>query len=121
MQRIVYYLEVNIICIILLFFLKRFIFDKIEKKSSDVILFNNMILATEILCLCDLIAGIFRGKIFNGARIILMLSNWLFDEMLVVICFLWLIYVWMRIHPSETPSKLQLLFNLNSYPSYRIS
>ncbi len=109
MQRIVYYLEVNIICIILLFFLKRFIFDKIEKKSSDVILFNNMILATEILCLCDLIAGIFRGKIFNGARIILMLSNWLFDEMLVVICYLWLIYVCMKLYSSRKPSKLQLI------------
>lgn len=109
MQSKIYYTEINTICIILLFFLKRLVFDKVEKKSSDIIVFNNMILATEILCLCDLIAGVFRGTKFSGVRFILIISNWLFDEMLVVICFLWLIYVWMRIHPSETPSKLQLL------------
>ena len=40
---------------------------------------------TILFCFSDMIAGIFRGSLFPGVRIIITLSNWIYYETLVII------------------------------------
>lgn len=58
-----YYLEVNIICVIFLFFINHKIV--VNKKSSlSERFFRVSVFSAELMCICDAIIGVIDGKIF---------------------------------------------------------
>ena len=67
----VYYLEVNLICIIILALLKVHLWQGFKQSSLDKIVFNKLLILTIITCICELVAGIIRGHQFIGARAVL--------------------------------------------------
>ena len=111
-MRIIYYGEVNMICIILLMLYGNLFFRKLKQQSSVSIIFNHIILMTILFCLSDMIAGIFRGSLFPGARIIITLSNWIYYEALVIIDCLWLIYVLLRLSQKALSKKKLFLISI---------
>lgn len=112
-MNIIYYVEVNLICIFLLMLFGNLLFHKLKDQSSARIIFDCIIIFAIIFCLCDMIAGIFRGRMFYGARAIIILSNWLYYEALAIICCLWFFYILMKLNYNYTLSKRKVvLFSL---------
>ncbi len=108
-MSVIYYIEINIICIIILSLVGYQVFKKTKQKSTYNIVFNWLIFFAIIMCICDMIAGIFRGKLFTGARAIITISNWLYFQMLVVISFLWTIYVLLKTNEKVFHQKTKYL------------
>lgn len=50
-----------------------------------------------MFCASDIVAGVCRGQVFEGAWVIIQLSNLMYDEMLVIIAWCWMMYVFMKI------------------------
>lgn len=93
MMQQVYYIQVNLICMILL----GIVYSRMNKEHSMVsasqIALRRIILSTAMLCLTDIVAGVCRGRFFSGARLLIVVSNLLYLEMIPVISMLWLVYV----------------------------
>lgn len=87
------YIEVNVVCALLLFivFLRQFSNRSIVTLAQ--IYMKNLILTSCILCVSDILAMACRGQMFDGARIIIQLSNLVYIESMPVISMLWLKYV----------------------------
>lgn len=66
-----------------------------QLTEAELVL-RQLILATVVFCFSDMIAGVFRGQMFAGARIIIELSNLIYYEALVVIAYLWTKFVHLR-------------------------
>ena len=112
-MNVIYYVEVNLICIVLLLLFGNLFFRSIEQQSSVRIIMDCIMIATVLFCICDMLAGIFRGRMFYGARTIIIISNWLFYELLVVIGCLWFFCVWLKLHPGAALSRGKIvLFSL---------
>lgn len=97
-MRIVYYVELNIACIIILLVIRSRSRREMTQLSAAGISFDQMLWATIALCLFDLIAGVSRGQFFPGARVVIELSNLLYLEAFVVIGYLWTLYVDCTLH-----------------------
>ncbi len=89
----VYYVEINLICIILLFLFCSFSPKGTRQSSSLDIVFRRIVVTTIVLCASDMIAGVFRGAMFPGARTIISVSNWICFQALAVISYFWAKYV----------------------------
>lgn len=61
----IYYIEINLICIILLALYGYLLFNKLEQRSSLKIIFDALMLASIVFCLSDMIAGVYRG-VYNN-------------------------------------------------------
>lgn len=92
-MNIIYYVEINLICIVILLLLRNQLQRKSDKYSAEMIVLKQIIMVTIILCASDMVAGIFRGKIFWSSRTIIEMSNLIFFEALSIISYLWMIYV----------------------------
>lgn len=102
----IYYLEVNLTCIIILILLKQHLWQGFKQSSLDKIVFNKLLILTIITCVCETIAGIVKGKMFIGARAILEISDILYDEVFVIFAYLWLSYVVVKLN-EEVNSKIK--------------
>lgn len=112
-MNIIYYVEVNLICIFLLLLFGNLLFHKIREQSSARMIFDCIMITAVFFCLSDMIAGIFRGRMFYGARTILDLSNWLYYETLAIISCLWFFYVLMKLNYNHILTRKRvLLFSL---------
>lgn len=73
----IYYLEVNIICIIILVIILEKVHDE-NKTLKTWIVYQKLLISTILFAGCDLIAGVFRGTMFPVSEIIITLSNSLY-------------------------------------------
>lgn len=96
-MRILYYCEVNAICIVILLLFASQIRYKSDRHSSANRLFSLLLWTTVVLCLSDMVAGICRGQAFRGARLLTELSNMFFFEAISASSFLWMLYVFARL------------------------
>ena len=90
---IIYYAEVNLICIFMLALFawqRRF---RSDRASTDNRVFSLMLWVSVLLCAADMVAGICRGRFFPGARTLIVVSNMLYYEAISAVCYLWLLYV----------------------------
>lgn len=109
----IYYIEINIICIIILFLLQNQLNKRSEKFSAEIIVFQQLILTTIILCFSDMVAGVFRGELFFGARAIIEISNLVFFEALAIISYLWMIYVNTRLKViADINNKKRIIWSI---------
>lgn len=91
MSTAVYYIEVNLICIVVLALLLGSLPGrKSESKRSKY--YKIMLVLTMILCASDLFSGLFRGAKFPGAGVILWISNGVFILSQSFIGYFWIIY-----------------------------
>ncbi len=94
---VVYYVEVNFICIFMLALVARQRYFRSDRSSADNRVFSLMLWVSILLCVSDMVAGICRGRFFSGARRLIMVSNTLYYEAISVVCYLWLLYVLIRL------------------------
>lgn len=104
MQHI-YYIEVNLICLVLLGIINGQISQTRAITSTRQRALRRMVISTAILCLSDIVAGVCRGMFFPGARAVIQLSNLLYLEMMPAISMYWLIYTLNKI--GKTPNRSQ--------------
>lgn len=97
MPQVIYYVEVNLLCIIILLMIRFSQATKRNRLSADMITFNRLIAVSIVMCASEMVSGILRGKMFPAARTILEISNLLYFEALVFIGYLWLVYVDIRL------------------------
>ena len=105
-MTIIYYSEINLICIILLFIFKRQMRYNGGQLSADSRIFGMILWATGIMCASDMVAGICRGQLFGGARALIEISNLIYYEAISVICFLWMAYVFTKLKIIENKKEL---------------
>lgn len=96
-MTIIYYTEINLICITLMLLFANQIRYKSARLSSDSRVFNVILWTTVIMCASDMVAGICRGQFFTGARVLIEISNLIFSEAISVVSFLWLVYVLIKL------------------------
>lgn len=110
--NIVYYIQVNLICIVILFIFKRQLRRNSEKYSTSNNVFYLLLWISILLCVSDMFAGIFRGQVFDGAKVFIEVSNLVFYECLTVISYLWMIYVFIKLGISEKLKKTLLICSI---------
>ena len=107
----IYYLEINIICIIILLV----IFDKFKDESlnnSSDKYYEKTLLATISFSLFALISGIFNGTSYNFSRIILIISHSLYYLSESLIGYFYTNYILKRINSQEKKYKFILYIPL---------
>lgn len=84
------YVEVNIICMVIsavIFFLIN------QNRTTSFAIKKTLVIGLWILCISDIAAILLRGQMFEGARTWIMISNLVYDLMISVLPFVWLILV----------------------------
>ena len=91
MSTAVYYVEVNLICIVTLTLLLGSL-PRGDYQSRRGSFYKILLNLTIVMSLTDLISGVLRGAIFPGAAAILWISNGLFLISNVLIGYFWILY-----------------------------
>lgn len=107
----IYYLEINIICIVILLV----IFDKFKDESlnnSSDKYYEKTLLATISFSLFALISGIFNGTSYNLSQIILIISHSLYFFSESLIGYFYTNYILKRINHQEKKYKFILYIPL---------
>lgn len=91
------YIEINILCMILLGIIYGRQRQNDSIVSSSQIIMRHLIAAAWALCISDIVAIVCRGRFFPGARILIEGSNLIYLEMMPVISMLWYRYTCIRI------------------------
>lgn len=107
----VYYIEVNLICIVVLCLI-RGIFRNNNTFSTSDKYFSMLNWATVLICLSDLVAGICRGKFFTGAREIIEISNLLYFCTMTFAGYYWLIYIAVKLEKQTFNRKKIFLWTV---------
>ncbi len=110
-MNIAYYIEINLVCIIILLLLRHQTKAGTDHETREKKLFGAMIWATVIFCAADIAAGACRGELFEGARTINQISNIVYFEMIVVISWFWMQYVFVKIRLSFS-RKINIVMSL---------
>lgn len=92
---IAYYFQVNIMCILLMLGIRTMLYDKIV--AARRLAFNHLIATTCIMCLADIGTWVANGNDAPYARILSFVSNSVYDLAISFVCFIWLIYVKIRL------------------------
>ncbi len=112
-MNIIYYVELNLVCIIILMMFRGLANNRLQQLSQSGRSFDLLIWFTVILCFADMVAGICRGQLFQGARILIEISNLLYFEALVVIGYLWVRYVYISVN-NTTYFSMKSIFLLRA-------
>lgn len=105
-MTIIYYSEINLICIIILILFMSQMRYKGGQLSTDSRIFNLILWTTVVMCISDMVAGICRGQFFTGARVLIEGSNMVFYETISVVSYLWLVYVCIKLKLVENKKEL---------------
>lgn len=70
----IYYLEVNILCIIILLTILEKVHDENMTLKTEIT-YQNLLISTIFLAVSDLVVGVFRGTMFPVSKMIVTLSN----------------------------------------------
>ncbi|MCI2056451.1 MAG: GGDEF domain-containing protein [Oscillibacter sp.] len=96
-MSVVYYIEVNLTCIVLMLLIWGQLGHRQKTYSTKNLVFNALVCSTMVLCAAEMISGIFRGQDLPTVRVLLEITNLLYYEMMAVIGFEWLLYVNLRL------------------------
>lgn len=96
MYRNLYYIQTNLICFIILFIIV-FGYLKKEREKTSSIIFKKLCIATMFFCILDLLFGISFGLFFNHSKFYIELFYSLNLEIEIIICYLWLKYVFTKL------------------------
>jgi diguanylate cyclase (GGDEF)-like protein len=105
MSTIYYYVELNLLCIIILGMFQSQMHFKAFQLTESGIVRNRLIFTTILLCVFDMCAGILRGLFFPGARMLIEVSNLCYDEAILVISYQWMLYVGIELRIEKMRTK----------------
>lgn len=88
--RSLYYIEVNLICLVILLILY-LAMRKAGKTIADR-LYRGLLIIAGILCLSDMAAGIFRGTMYPASNKIIWISNILYFVSSFILAEIWFVY-----------------------------
>lgn len=107
-MNVLYYSEVNIICVVVLLIILKQMREKYIDNSVDKKIFNRILWSNIVFCISDMAAGIARGRFFYGSKLIIELSNAIYFETLALVAFLWFIYVTVRLGILKIADKKRI-------------
>lgn len=107
----IYYIQVNVLCLCVLFVVAVLMRNKRENAPALRRAFLSLISTTAIICVSDTFSWLCNGRSGNGYYFILVASNILYDGAITAACYIWLNYVNLRIGGLEKYSRR---FRLNS-------
>ena len=110
MSTAVYYIEVNMICIVTLALLLGSL-PRGEYQSKRGRFYKILLGLAMLMAATDLIAGVFRGTSFTGVRTILWLSNAIYLISTILIGYVWVLYS-MQVLLGHLNKRIQLLATL---------
>lgn len=105
----IYYLEINIVCIVILLTL----FDKFKEEceiNHTSKYYEKTLLATTFFSFFDLIAGILRGTMYEYSRLVLIVSNSLYFFSGSLIGYFYTNYILHKIGKEEKKWQKALIF-----------
>lgn len=111
-MTIIYYCEINLVCIIILLLFTNQMRYKSDHFSVDNRILRMMLWTTVLMCISDMVAGICRGQLFRGARALIEISNLLFYESISVVSFLWLVYVFKKYKIIKNNVKVLFIWSI---------
>ena len=100
-----YYVQTNIICIILLFVVGILIQNKRGTLPAIRVTFTKIVIVTVALCISDIFAWICNGQPFAGANFLIQLFNMIYDATITLACYMWLNYVKLKTKGLEEYSQ----------------
>ena len=109
MYRIYYYVQTNLICILVLMIVIFYFFKKGSANTASII-FKNLCISTILFCFFDMCAGILRGTMFPHAHFFIEISNALYLEFGTIISYLWLKYVYIQLEQNNSNYKKKIRF-----------
>ena len=112
LMNIIYYIEINLTCSIIISLFRRQLRRKSENYSTANNIFNILLLTAILLCASDMIAGILRGQVFAGAKMLIEISNLIFYISLTAISYLWMLYVYIKLEIINDFDKRVFLLSL---------
>lgn len=102
MYKILYYLQTNLFCIIILLL----ILNKLKNKSKySTIIYKKMLICFILFCLSDIISIVFRETNYNYSNIILYLSNSLYLYLPLLIGYYWFKYIYLNLDQKKYENK----------------
>lgn len=105
-----YYLQTNIVCIIILAMI---FFKLINKTKYTTLIYKKIIISLILFCVVDIISILFRGSNFQYSNTILLISNSLYLFFPLLISFYWTEYVFLNIDKDSLKNiKIKILINL---------
>ena len=110
MSGIIYYVEVNLICIVILTLLLGSL-PKGEYQSRRGRFYKIMLKLTILMSAADLISGVLRGNLTAGVREILWVSNALYLVSSIFIGYFWIMYS-MEVLGGQLHTKIQMLISV---------
>lgn len=106
-----YYIQTNLICLILLVGLGTLLHKRKGTLPARQLAFSRLILFTTFLCISDIFAWSCNGKFFPGVRIILELSNMVYYAAITWTCYAWLNYVNVTIQNLEYDHRKRMVIS----------
>lgn len=103
-----YYFEINFFCIIVLLLLLHYLKNNNINITSERI-FKCLLITAIVLCFSDLTAGVVRGKMFFGAKLLVEVSNMIYYEAISVLGYLWMLYVFLKTDKKVLYNKKVIL------------
>lgn len=105
-----YYIEVNLICVIILFLIAtQFNYRSTIATAAGIIL-NRMLWATVFMCASDAIAGVFAGRVFAGSLVLTQIGNIGLYITITFVTYQWMMYVLLRLKKAQWLSpKLRIV------------
>lgn len=111
-MTVIYYSEVNLICIVIVLLFTNQIRYKSDHYSSENRTFKLLMWSTIVMCVSDMVAGICRGKLFPGARAVIEISNLMFYEALSLVSFLWMVFVFTKLKMIKIRVREMFLWSI---------
>ncbi|MGL4362705.1 MAG: diguanylate cyclase domain-containing protein [Cellulosilyticaceae bacterium] len=105
----VYYIQINLICVLILILFRNQIGPRSKRLTTENRIFSLIINTTVLLCVADMIAGIYRGQFYWGARPIIQISNLLYFLAISIISYLWMLYINIKIGKNIKFDKINIL------------
>lgn len=102
-----YYIQTNVLCIILLFGIWLAIHKKKDAHPADQTALTRIIALSILICFSDMFGWVCNGMSFPGADIILHAVNMVYYFSTVAVCCEWLCYVEIRIYGTEKRGRVR--------------
>lgn len=97
-----YYIEVNIVAIWVASVLFRQNNKKTSREETSNIVFQWLLGLFILMCTSDIVALIFDGKVFPGARLLLGVTNSIYFLTQAIVIYLWMLFFMIRLKHLKT-------------------
>ena len=101
MSNMTYYIQVNVMCLLLLAGVLIVIHNRRETLPARTVLLIRLIWITMVMCVADVFAWYANGADFNGARLINIIGNMLYYATITATGYIWLAYVNVCLRPLD--------------------